>query len=106
MARGGYRVGSGRKKGSKNHKSKKISKLIGDFTPLEYLLKVMNDPGVDTDIRIRCAIAAAPFCHPRAILKKGKKQEQEERAKQAGQGIFSAGKPPLKVVKRDQQNDS
>src|SRR5262249_33799950 len=34
-------------------------------TPLEYLLDGMNDPNRDPEYRKSCAIAAAPFVHPR-----------------------------------------
>ena len=37
-------------------------------TPLEYLLGVMRDPGVDPERRDRCAQAAAPFIHPKLAV--------------------------------------
>lgn len=115
MARGGYRPGSGPKKGvkyrprgSKKETKPRAPKVPDDIaeeaakqnlTPLEYMLRVMNDEGEDKDLRARMAIAAAPFVHARAGESKGKKDERGERAKEAGAGKFSAGKPPLKVVK-------
>jgi len=105
--KGGYRPGAGRPKGAKT-KSKKKADIVNDIkvaekaenlTPLEYMLKIMRDPYEDIDRRIRCAIAAAPFCH----AKKGEgtgKTEKAERAKVAGHGKFSPGKPPLHLVKK------
>lgn len=69
-------------------------------TPLQYMLDVMNDPSADEKLRAQMANWAAPYIHPKASVKTGKKEEQEERAKQAGTGRFSASTPPkLKAVK-------
>lgn len=67
--------------------------------PLDYMLSVMNDSTADKDRRDRMAIAAAPFVHPRIAEGKGKKQEKDEKAAAAAKGRFSAGKPPLALVK-------
>jgi len=70
------------------------------MTPLDYMLRVMNDPKEPKDRRDRLAIAAAPFVHPRkGEAGTGKKDEQSERAKSAGQGKFKAGRAPLALVK-------
>lgn len=155
MARGGFRSGSGRKKGSKNRKApekketlvflskaeefaqfykgmldraqkgkkpsesekQQMMKLAAELTktyesggenegkpveellPLDFMLKLMNDPGEDKEMRARMAQAAAPYCHARIAEGKGKKDEKSEKAKQAGAGKFAAGAPPLKLVK-------
>lgn len=111
MARGGYRPGAGRPKGSKTTKAnqpKEGNAISGDITdeaaagnldPLAYMLKVMNTTTEPKERRDRMAIAAAPFVHPRAGGGKGKKQEREERAKAAGKGVFSPCKPPLMMVR-------
>lgn len=71
-----------------------------NLTPLDYMLKVMNDAEAEKERRDRMAIAAAPFVHARkgegGI---GKKDEKADRAKAAGSGKFAAGQAPLKVVK-------
>lgn len=106
MARGGYRIGSGRKKGSGirlKSPDTPVDIAVGagnaELDPLSYMLAVMNDPKADKDRRDRMAIAAAPFCHARAAEGKSKKQEQEKRAKTASFGKFRASSPPLKLVK-------
>ena len=114
MPRGGYRPGSGPMKGAKYRPRgskvtvKKKADLPDDIiknaaveklTPLEYMLKVMNDPNEDKDMRARMAQAAAPYIHPKAGESKGKKDEKADRAKRAGGGKFAAGAPPLRVVK-------
>lgn len=73
-----------------------------NLTPLEYMLKIMNDKTItDTARRDRMAVAAAPFCHPRKGEGAGKKEEKEGKAKAAGQGKFAASAPPvLKVVNK------
>lgn len=72
----------------------------GNLLPLEFMLKIMNDPGEDPELRARMAQAAAPFCHARAGEGKGKKEEKADRAKSAGAGRFAAGAPPLRVVNK------
>jgi len=67
--------------------------------PLDYMLAVMNDHAADKERRDRMAIAAAPFVHPRIAEGKGKKQEKENKAKNAGAGRFAAGRPPIALVK-------
>jgi phage terminase small subunit len=69
------------------------------FSPLDYMLQVMNDPQADKDRRDKMAIAAAPFMHARKGEGGGKKDERADKAKEAGKGKFAPGAPPLKVVK-------
>lgn len=112
MARGGFRPGAGRKKGSKTVKASSATKkpdipadIASDaaaeqMDPLSYMLKVMNDPQADPARRDRMAVAAAPFCHSRKAEGKGKKDEREDRAKAAASGRFASSAPPkLAVVK-------
>jgi len=33
------------------------------LTAIEYLLRVMNDPTVATELRIEAAVALLPYCH-------------------------------------------
>jgi len=105
MARGGFRVGAGRPKGSKGKtaKSKRTTHTTraagtGTMTPLEFMLAVMRDPKQDRELRTRMAVAAAPYIHTRAGEGKGKKNDQADKAKKAGAGKFAQGKAPLKVV--------
>ena len=76
MARGGARVGAGRKTGTSDKALRKFSvtEILNasgtgpQAMPLTFLLGVVNLPP-DADVklseRIQCAIAAAPYCHPR-----------------------------------------
>lgn len=109
MARGGFRPGAGRPKGSKGRTAKVIENVNNcsqiptptrpgkTMSPLQFMLEVLNDETEDPDMRARMAIAAAPYVHPKAG--EGKKQDRADRAKKAGAGKFSQGKPPFKVVK-------
>lgn len=97
MARGGYRSGAGRPKGAKGQKTKIVLEPVtgvpldvvraavgGGMTPLEYMLKVMNNPEADQVRRDRMAQAAAPYCHGKAADKVvGKKEVQAEEAQAA-----------------------
>jgi len=33
------------------------------LTPMEYLLRVMNDPAAVIELRVEAAIALLPYCH-------------------------------------------
>ena len=118
MSSGGYRANSGPQKGARYvkagasgaKKKKKTKKDIPEdikqdakaenLSPLEYMLKVMNDPLIDESRRDRMSIAAAPFVHDRAGAGMGKKDEKDGKAKKAGKGKFAPSSPPkLKVAK-------
>src|SRR5262245_27510863 len=60
----------------------------GQMTPLQYLLKVINEPNDDSDRKDRLASAAAPYCHPKLMERHtvGKKDQQADAAEQAGMG--------------------
>ena len=87
--RGGYRPGSGRPKRSAQLRRDRITTAPapGRMPPLDYMLSVMNDPGVDDARRDRMAIAAAPYVHTRvADVKPGKKEEAKQAALTAERG--------------------
>ena len=74
--RGGRRVGAGRKagttdRGMRKFKVNEVMDAIGsgpDATPLAFLMSVIHLPAeadVKLSDRIQCAIAAAPYVHPR-----------------------------------------
>lgn len=67
MPRGGKRIGAGRPKGSTITKTAAlVGKLTEDgITPLEFILNVMRDESQPPAVRLNCAIAAAPYVHPR-----------------------------------------
>lgn len=75
MAKGGFRAGAGRKTGTSDREMRKVNvekvlQSIGtgpDKTPLAFMLGVMQSDQSDIKIseRIQCAIAAAPYVHPR-----------------------------------------
>ncbi len=68
-------------------------------TPLEHLLRVMNDPKESEETRLRAASLAAPFCHARVGEGAGKKEGKVEKARVAGAGRFASMAGRLKVVK-------
>jgi len=121
MASGGYRPGGGSKKGQKYRprgskkepvaKKDEIPQDIIDnakveneknntnLTPLEYMLKVMNDESVESNRRDRMAVSAAPYLHSRKGEGAGKKADNDEKAKTAGAGRFASMANKLKLVK-------
>jgi hypothetical protein len=70
-----------------------------ELDPLTYMLKVMNDPNEDKEMRARMATAAAPYVHARKGEGQGKKDDKADKAKAAGAGKFAPSKPPLKMEK-------
>jgi hypothetical protein len=106
MARGGFRPGAGRPKGSKEGKSSPQAEVTSTSTvaltqnPLEYMLAIMNDPKADAVRRDRMAIAAAPFIHPRvADSRIGKKDAEDSTARKAAKrGRFAVPAPPKLAV--------
>lgn len=101
MARGGKRPGAGRPKGSGQRiKPMALGEAPGTDTPLGYMLRVMNDPGVDDDRRDKMAMAAASFMHARlAPSSPSKKEDRQEAAAKAGKaGRFATPATPPKLI--------
>lgn len=71
-----------------------------NLTPLEYMLRVMNDPNAAMDRRDKFAIAAAPYLHQKAdeAAKTKKEQKAETAAEVSENGKFSAAQPPRLVA--------
>ena len=82
MARGGYRPGAGRPKGSPTIRLTAEAQEAPD--PLTYLRSVMADPNADPARRDRAAIALLPYLHPRAEA--GGKKAAEAAARDAERG--------------------
>jgi hypothetical protein len=93
MARGGYRPGAGRPRkpaGTQQPKSKLSSRR--NLTPLEHMLRIMNDTKASPERRDRMAIAAAPYVHVRAAEQKpGKKALVEQAAAAAATESSDSG---------------
>jgi hypothetical protein len=67
LTHGGKRDGAGRKKGALTKRTQDIAAQASanGVTPLEHMLKVLNDPAADEKRRDQMAIAAAAYVHPR-----------------------------------------
>ena len=108
MPRGGARPGAGRPKGSGS--SKGICSVVGALragdigsrrfeTALEFAMSVINDSASDMNDKIRLAIAAMPFQHPKlAEHPAGKKEEAAAAAGRAASGRYATPRPPKLVV--------
>ena len=62
--RGGKRQGSGRKKGARNKRTVELLKkavALGYEDPVDFLLGVVADTGVELDLRIKAAGMVAPY---------------------------------------------
>jgi len=71
------------------------------LSPLDYMIRVFNDPNATQERRDKMAIEAARYCHANglALPKLGKKEAAKERAKDAAsRGKFAKSAPPLSVV--------
>lgn len=65
---------------------------LSSLTPLDYLLSVMRDTGVEEKTRIQAAQLAAPYVH----VKKGDvgKKEQKQGAAEKAAGKYATAAPP------------
>ena len=117
MPRGGFRVGAGGYRPNAGRRRKRAMgtspepdpnlDTSGDarseqvkFSPLDYLLSVINDPEASPERRDRAAIAAAPYSHARfEAAGAGKRQRLQSAAEAAAAGKFAPPSPPkLSVV--------
>lgn len=118
MPRGGARPGAGRPKKSKSA-SPAVRKVVRDLkrkpskaagkaaevhkTALEFAMAMINDPNVEMDDKVRLAIAAMPFQHPKLEGKTaGKKEERADAAKRVSSGGRFATQAPPKLVVNNQ----
>jgi hypothetical protein len=69
-----------------------------NLSPLEYMIRVMNDPNADWARRDRMAMAAAPLIHK--TTEKGKKEIAAEKADEAA-GAFETPQPPRLISSRE-----
>ena len=88
---GGARPGAGRPPKEPEHLS--LSTIYED--PASFLRAVMNDSGLDSKLRVDAAKALL-----RERLEAGKKEQQQNAAKQVASGKFAASAPPLKLVNK------
>lgn len=73
--KGGKRPGAGRPKGAKTlltDAAIKKAAAKSKETPLEYMLRVMNDETQENDRRDKMAMGAAPYVHARGVEVSGK----------------------------------
>lgn len=117
MPRGGWRPGAGRKPGASSkpkEKKQRVAETVdkelpvidhdnlppplpdNPITPLDYMLRVLNDPKSPRALKEKMAALAAPYVHPR-VGKSGKKQDRQSAAKEAAKGKFAPMAGP-KVV--------
>lgn len=90
MARGGYRPNAGRPKGAKSlpplrPEEVRMAAAERGVTPLEFMLALVADPTAPAELRLRAAMAAAPYVHDRAGAR-GRKHAAEEVAREAEPG--------------------
>jgi len=105
MPRGGSRPGAGRpRKGVRVETAKAIRRAarMSGMTPLDYMLRVMNNPEADQMRRDRMAVTAAPYVHGKAAdVALGKKEVRAAEAEVAATDKFAPQAPPKLVVNND-----
>lgn len=67
---------------------------MSDMSPLDYMLRVMRDPKMPVDLRMRAAQNALPFCHPKKGEASAKKEEEAARKKAGQTGRYARRQPP------------
>jgi phage terminase small subunit len=70
-----------------------------DETPLEFMLRMMNDPKQTAALRARMAVAAAQYVHVRRH-DGGKRESEKNAAKRAAAGKFAPARPPKGGISR------
>lgn len=71
---------------------------VGNLTPLEYALRVMNDPREPKERRDRLCVAAMPFVHTKKG-ESGKREAAAEKAEKVSTGKFASAPAPLRAIK-------
>jgi phage terminase small subunit len=99
---GGARPGAGRPRKLKLLEPGAETGKAESETPLAFMLRVMNDPGADSALRARMAIAAAPYMHPRAEAL-GKKEDRQEAAGRVGKGRLATPETPVRLIVSNQK---
>lgn len=91
--RGGARPGAGRKP---KPKAEPVLGEVAADTPLAFLEGVMRDTKADDALRVKAAIAAAQYRHPK-VSDMGKKEAKQRASKEVAATRFQAGTPPRLV---------
>ena len=101
MPRGGSRpnTGGARPGAGRPRKKLKLTEAgeAGSETPLAFMLRIMRDPAVETSLRTRMAVAAAPYMHARAEVP-SKKEDRQEAAGRVGKGRLATPETPLRLI--------
>lgn len=110
MARGGFRPGAGRPRGASTagKKERAVERTLETASPgskrfktaLDFAMDVINDGDAPLDAKIRLAIAAMPFQHPKLeAAAPGKKEQRQANAEAAaGAGKFAAPSGPKLAI--------
>jgi hypothetical protein len=110
MPRGGARPGAGRPKKFRGPQASVIQALESGSkqwrSALEFAMAYINSPNGDIEIKVRLAIAALPFMHPKieSIPVDGRKKERQAKAAaeiQAQPSPFAAPSAPRLVASRN-----
>lgn len=64
MDKDGNKTG-GRKKGTPNKKTKELLELMGDYSPLEALLKIAQDTKTPLDIKVKVNLDLMGYIYPK-----------------------------------------
>lgn len=73
--------------------------IFAEFAdPRDFLVAVMNEQDADPKLRVDAAKALMPYTHGK-VADQGKKEAQQDAAKQAGKGKYAQSKPPLSIVR-------
>ncbi|ONG53458.1 hypothetical protein BKE38_12140 [Pseudoroseomonas deserti] len=66
---------------------------------LDFAMEMINDPQASMDVKVRLAVAALPFQHPKLEgAAPGKKEQRQQAAEAAAGGKFAPPAPPKLVV--------
>jgi hypothetical protein len=99
---GGRPVGAKSKRGRPKKAPAKVSRLNSKLDVLEFLASVYQDESLPTEVRIKAAIAFAPYRYPKLqaqhIVHGSAGQSHEEWVKSMHRALKKSDEPELKLI--------
>jgi phage terminase small subunit len=97
---GGARPGAGRPRKPPRLIGSDADALGESESPLDFMLRIMRDPTADSDLRVRMAVAAAVYVHPKPEA--SKKEDAKEAAGKVGKGRLATPATPPRLIVSNQ----
>jgi phage terminase small subunit len=93
---GGARPGAGRPRNPPRLLGSDADALGKSESPLDFMLRLMRDPTADAALRVRMAVAAAVYVHPKPEA--SKKEDAQAAAGRVGKGRLETPATPPRLI--------